>query len=187
MRRCASGCELPLSRRRTKAKASPSEILGISPRSSLATSSEGGLPRTHLPGARERLFRGAAPTETRTHRSDGQRQRVHLRHLLYPATRRSNVLRAPSPRDMVVPNEQTVNVSGAGPVELSRPLLKPGLAGGDCFGGGERPTVGRTGGWHMRPSTESTRCRSRSNLINFDQAIEPGWSGRPYRLRIDLR
>jgi hypothetical protein len=42
------------------------EIRGTSPRSSLATSGEGGLPRTHLLGTRAKLFR-----RCRTHRNTG--------------------------------------------------------------------------------------------------------------------
>ena len=42
--------------------------------------------RTHLQITRATYFDVAALAETRAHRSDGQLKRIHLRHLLYPAT-----------------------------------------------------------------------------------------------------
>jgi hypothetical protein len=43
-------------------------------------------PRISFSALGRSFFDGGAPTQTRVHRSDGQCQRIRLRHLLYPAT-----------------------------------------------------------------------------------------------------
>src|SRR5215208_3583852 len=48
------------------------------------------------------FFDGAAPTQTRAHRSDRQCQRIILRHLRYPATTRSTPMPRTRPRDSLL-------------------------------------------------------------------------------------